>query len=105
METTMESIKGKTVYISGSISADPDYRAKFNRAEKQLLTAGARRVINPACLPDGWEYGEYLEHCMLMVRRAEVIALLPCWSFSPGAKAERAYAESLRLPIVDLVLQ
>ncbi len=98
--------KGKTVYISGAVSSDPDFKAKFDRAEKHVMAAGAKRCINPtSVLPDDWEYHEQMAHCMLMVQHSEVIAMLSCWSSSPGAKAERAYAESLKRIIVELPME
>lgn len=97
-----ELVNGKIVYISGAITADPDFKRKFNRAAEICISAGAKICLNPAELPEGWgNYEAYMEHCMLMVRRAEVVVMLPCWMYSPGAKAERAYAESLRRTVVD----
>jgi len=98
----MTSVSGKTVYISGAISSDPNFVQKFQDASQVVVSAGASRCLNPASLPDGWHYDEYMEHCMLMVRRADVLVMLPCWVESPGAKAERAYAESLRRPVLEL---
>jgi len=96
------SVSGKVVYISGAITADPDFKRKFNTAADTLRAAGARICLNPAELPENWgDYEAYMEHCMLMVRRSEVVVMLPCWTYSPGAKAERAYAESLRRPVLE----
>lgn len=96
-----KSVNNKIVYLSGAISSDPEYREKFRQAHDKIIAAGARLCLNPAIFPDGWEYVDYLEHCMLMVRRADVLVLLPCWQQSPGAKAEKAYAESLRRVVVE----
>lgn len=90
---------GKTVYIAGAISGDPNYKAKFAAAKAHLLANGAARVLNPAELPDGWTYQEYMAHCMLMVQRAEVLVLLPDWHVSPGAIAEQSYAKACRIPV------
>jgi len=98
----MKACQGKVVYISGSISLDPNFKEKFRRAAMSVMDAGAKRCLNPAELPAGWDYGEYMDHCMLMVRRSEVLVMLPCWRSSPGAKAEKAFAESLRLTVVEL---
>ncbi len=98
----MHRLKNKTVYLSGSISADPDYREKFRKAAEKVLAAGAKRCLNPAIFPDGWEYHEYMEHAFVMLRRSEVIAMLPCWISSPGAIAEKAYAESIKMPVIQL---
>ncbi len=95
----------KSVYISGAISTDPNFRSKFATYADILRGNGAKRVLNPAELPGGWTYAEYMEHCLLMVRHAEVIVMLPCWIGSKGATAERAYAESLGLHIIHLSKQ
>ena len=39
-----------SVFISGPIASDPDYRAKFATASKMLTDAGCA-VMNPAILP------------------------------------------------------
>jgi len=91
--------QGKTVYIAGAISGDPDYKAKFAAAKAHLLANGAARVLNPAELPDGWTYQEYMAHCMLMVQRAEMIVPLSDWDRSRGAIAEVGYAQACRIPV------
>ena len=90
-----EDLIFQVVYLSGKISGDPDFKHKFLAWESHILALGASKVLNPARLPDGWAYDEYMEHCMIMVRRCDVIALLPCWSASKGAQAESAYAFSI----------
>lgn len=89
-----------TVYLSGAISADPDYKAKFKRYEAEAKASGARLVLNPAIFPPGWEYDAYMEHCLIMVRRCDTMLMLPDWRQSPGACAEHAYAVSLKKHIV-----
>lgn len=90
---------GKTVYIAGAISSDPNYKAKFAAAKAHLLANGAARVINPAELPDGWTYQEYMAHCILMVQRAQMIIPLTDWHTSPGAKVEVSLAEACCIPV------
>lgn len=90
---------GKIVYIAGAVTSDPNYKAKFAAAKEHLLANGAARVLNPAELPDGWTYQEYMAHCMLMVQRAEMIVPLYDWARSPGAIAEVAYAQACRIPV------
>lgn len=98
----MSKFCGASVYISGSISKDPDFKAKFDRWHDHVMTLGARRCLNPTIFPLGWEYSEYMEHCLIMVRHADVIAMLPCWEVSNGAKAELAYARRLGRTVVFL---
>lgn len=100
--STQPDIAGKTVYLSGKITGDPDFKRKFKEWEMHVFSLGAGKVLNPARLPEGWEYNEYMEHCMIMVRRCEVIALLPCWRASMGAQAESAYAYSLGKTVIHL---
>ena len=85
---------GKTVYIAGAISNDPNYKAKFAAAKAQLLANGAARVLNPAELPEGWTYREYMAHCILMVQHADMIVPLAGWQQSLGAMAEFSYARA-----------
>ncbi len=97
------NIKDKTVYLSGKITGDPDFKHKFLGWESIVIDMGASKVRNPARLPDGWDYDEYMEHCMIMVRRCDLVAVLPDWEDSKGARAEVAYALSLGKPVKRLV--
>jgi hypothetical protein len=96
------NLKGKKVYISGAISSDPNFVEKFNLAEIRVMDLGTTVCLNPVRLPKGWSYEEYMEHCLLMVKRADCLVMLPDWKVSPGARCERAYAESLRKEIYYL---
>ena len=90
----------KIVYISGAISSDPDFLRKFRNARIKLLHEKPKLILDPTLLPVDWEYVDYMEHCMLMVRRADSLLMLPDWKNSPGAQAEYAYAVSLNKEIV-----
>jgi hypothetical protein len=82
------------VYISGKITGDPDHKRKFDEAEEKLREMG-HVVLNPTILPDGLEYDNYMDIDMAMVRACDVVALLPDWEESAGARAEMAYGECL----------
>jgi hypothetical protein len=43
-----------------------------------------------------------MEHCLIMVRRSTAVIMLPDWQASPGARTERTYAQSLKIPIFNL---
>lgn len=98
----LSAIAGSVIYLSGSISRDPDWRSKFLGWESEAEKHSPKRILSPTIFPEGWEYSEYMEHCLLMVRHADMIVMLPCWKNSPGAEAELAYARSLNRPVVLL---
>lgn len=84
----------KKIYISGKITGVPDFRDKFARVEKSLTLQG-HVVFNPATLPAGLEYEEYMHIDLAMVAVSDAIYMLPCWKDSPGAIREKRFAESL----------
>ena len=96
-------LTGKVVFLSGKITGDHLFKRKFSEWALRLLIRGACKVLNPATLPDGWEYDEYMEHCMIMVRRCDIVAVLPDWEISKGARSEVAYALALGKPVKKLV--
>lgn len=96
-------MNNKVVYISGAITSDPNYKAKFDQAEARILIAGAKCCINPATvIPEDWEYDRQMDECLRLVNDCDVIAMLPCWVNSPGAKVERAHAENICKTVVEL---
>jgi hypothetical protein len=88
------------VYISGKITDDPNYREKFNTAEQILRDGYDFIVINPAKKID-----EQLPRKIQMVLSidalcaCDTIYMLPDWEESTGARAEKAFAESIGINI------
>lgn len=74
-------------YIAGRISTDPNYKAKFKKAEEVLQAHGCI-VMNPAVLPAGFKWEEYMSITMAMLEVCDAIVLLPGWRKSRGAKRE-----------------
>ena len=87
------------IYLSGKITGDVNYRQKFGSMEKELLSYGYV-VFNPAVLPDGFEYEDYMDLDLLILSRCDAIFLMRDWKNSPGANREYEEAKHLGLRIL-----
>ena len=89
----------KTIYLSGAISGNPDYRKQFEFAEKELRKRGFS-VVNPA-LRDGcdtWE--EYMRADIAeLVTKCDAVAIVNDITNSRGALLEFGIAFELRMEI------
>ena len=76
-------------YIAGKITGDPNYKEKFDKAEKALVRLG-HSVMSPAWLKEYCEfsYNDYIFISSAMQSKCDAILLLPDWSNSSGATAE-----------------
>ena len=91
------------VYISGPMAGLPDAnRAVFDDAEHYLRETFGCGVLNPARMPDGLQYRQYMAHAMQLLAHATVIALLPGWEKSRGAFIEVLIADRDDVPMVQL---
>jgi hypothetical protein len=87
-----QTTERKTAFISGKITGDPNYKAKFRRAEEELTDSGYF-VMNPAILPEagfGWE--AYMRISEVMLLECEDVFFLPDWKESRGACYEYGLA-------------
>ena len=93
-------------YIAGPMSGLPDYNfPEFHKAARQWRSYGYE-VVSPAERHGGDQtlpYRHYIEASIDDVRTVDVVALLPGWEFSKGARMERAIAEALGIQICDAV--
>ena len=74
-------------YIAGKITRDSTYREKFQLWKKVFEAAGFI-VLNPAELPEGMNSSDYMRICFAMMDCADVVAFLPDYSQSRGARLE-----------------
>ncbi len=100
-------MKPECVYIAGPMTGIPDWNfPAFNAAAKKWRIA-EYRVINPAENFDGdttLPYADYLR-CDLqqILTAATIVAFLPGWEKSKGARLEYEVARALGLELYDAV--
>ncbi len=82
----------RVCYIAGKISGDKEYRKKFSIAKAALVREGFS-VLNPADLPAGMTPAEYMRICFAMMDTADIVAFLPDWYGSRGARLENDWCQ------------
>src|SRR5574343_1401639 len=99
-EYTPVCLKGKKVYVAGPMTGLPDLNLKQFYAAEEYLTELGARVMNPAVLPDGFEWEEFLSIAIPMMQACHVVAFLPGWENSRGAKQEHSQSgERIRVAL------
>lgn len=78
------------IYIAGKITGDPNYRAKFEEAENFYKKKGYT-VLTPTWMPTGMQPADYMRICFAMIDTADVVAFLPDFKRSAGARVEHTY--------------
>lgn len=86
------------IYISGSISKNPNYKEQFAAAEKDLRELGYE-VLNPA-KNTGNLYKEYIDKGLLQEMKCDAIYMLQNFEESTGAMLELAYAQAVGMQII-----
>lgn len=86
------------IYISGKITGDRRYKAKFREVEKKLAAAG-HIVLNPATAPEGLRPVDYMRLCFAMMEAADVVLFMQDYQNSRGRPS--AYRDNRRKPNAD----
>nr|MDE5741078.1 DUF4406 domain-containing protein [Oscillospiraceae bacterium] len=93
----------QTIYLAGKITGDPNYRAKFEAAQKFLEEQGDI-VLSPAVLPsEGFSWEAYIRMSRAMLIECSAICFLPDWTESTGALLEYKLARSRNMEMIFLV--
>ena len=106
-----------TVYIAGGITGVEDYKARFAAAKRMLLRPGedgpdgvaryygsprADAVLSPAELPEDWPGRVYMDVCLALINKADLVVFLPGWEQSRGASLEMQYCRYQGKPVYKI---
>lgn len=90
----------KTLYLSGAISNNPNYKREFEAAYKDLTEAGYA-VISPIDIcDDKWSWSTCMRRCIeVLVTQCDDMAFIPSWYDSAGMELEMHIAERLGMQV------
>lgn len=90
----------KTLYLSGAISHNPNYKQDFEAAYKDLTEAGYA-VISPLDIcDDGWSWSTCMRCCIeALVTQCDAVAIIPSGCDSAGMELEMQIAERLGMQV------
>jgi hypothetical protein len=100
------------IYISGSITKNPNWKKDFKKAEKKLKELGYKNIINPLDLSeqisiflkkdiDEIDYQTFLNYDLYMLTRyCDKIYMLKGWDKSKGALIEFLEAKNQNMEII-----
>lgn len=104
------------VYIAGKVTGDPDYKAKFEKAEEKVRDfaffdrQGVKAAIagwfnfepvSPAAfIPEGTRWHIAMPRCLLRLAFCSYVYMLKDWQESRGARKEHSLAQFLHKQII-----
>lgn len=93
MKKKLENIK--TIYLSGKITGEENYKEKFAEAESKLTEMGYK-VVNPSVISvfDFFTHEQFLHIDYSLIDCCDALFMLPDWQNSKGAIKEWHYAEA-----------
>lgn len=90
----------KTVYISGAVTSDPNFRTKFDKAEKLLYIKGYKPLNPVKGEEDGKDWSYYMKKDIQKLLSCDAIYVLSDWYDSKGARLEINIALELGLEVI-----
>lgn len=90
----------KTIYISGAVTSDPNFREKFDKAEKLLYRSGYIPLNPVKGEEDGKEWTYYLKNDIQKLLNCDGIYILSDWHESKGARLEIEVALALNYEVI-----
>jgi hypothetical protein len=88
-------MKKAKIYITGKIAGDPNYKEKFERAQRELEAEGYI-VLNPALLPTELSNGDFAKIAFAMMDVADAIGFIDDSLESPGAMLELEFCRYMQ---------
>ena len=98
------------IFLSGPITANGTASRLTVWRNRMRLRYYARRlrhrlprpvVLNPAILPLGMAYSDYMTICRAMIDRCDAVVLAPGWEQSAGSRQEATYAANTGRGVVQ----
>ena len=92
----------KRIYLSGPMTGLPDLNFAAFHAMTTNLRAGGHTVTNPAEInPDGGTWNDCMRRDIAALMHCDIVATLPGWEHSKGARLEVLIAERLGMTVVN----
>ena len=100
---TLQAARAKRVYVAGPMTGIPDFNYPAFNAVADRLRAQGYEVENPADhgIIEGAQWADYMAYDLTRLGLCGMIALLPDWEKSQGARLEVLIAEKLGMTVVD----
>lgn len=102
---TLQAARANRVYVAGPMTGIADFNYPAFNAVADQLRAQGYEVENPADhgIVEGAQWADYMAYDLTRLGLCGVIALLPDWEKSQGARLEVLIAERLGMTVVNAV--
>jgi hypothetical protein len=93
------------VYLSGSISSDPQYKEHFKTFRDYLISIVGDNVeiINPAETDDeNKAWSEWIIHDLKIIETCDILIVLPGYKRSKGSNIEMLFANGAGLKVMNI---